>query len=104
MGERLLGILMLLALVGATSALAPACGNDLIPIDAAVPDSNVDAPTCMGTKAFGEVCANNDECADTCICRLFGHAKACTKTCMTIADCPSGASECKSGFCVPTAP
>ena len=62
----------------------------------------IDAGVCPGTgpTAFLETCTDNDECS-TCVCKLVGHEKICTKECDGPADCPAPSGGCTMGFCTP---
>lgn len=89
-----------LALVVFAAAFLPACDERVEPrqaIDAADP---IDAAACTGTAAPLAACTDSAECS-SCLCRLFGHNKKCSKTCTGPADCPAPFSGCTNGFCAP---
>jgi hypothetical protein len=72
-----------------------ACGNDPRP---AVPDATV--CTTPGTIGYLLVCTGDSTC-QSCLCHNFGHASLCTKTCASLADCPTPALACTNGICQP---
>ena len=91
--------ILCVAMLGLTTA-QPGCGNDLLPIDAYVPDTSGDGPACTGTLQLFEICQTSDMC-ESCLCVVFGHARGCTKKCVGMEDCPSNSSGCMNGVCQP---
>ena len=75
---------VLAILVGVLLSVA-SCGDSK-------PPAPVDAASCaaVGTKAFGEACANSCECASL-FCFTFGDgSSSCTLACSSNTECPSG--------------
>ncbi|MCX5744496.1 MAG: hypothetical protein NT062_18550 [Proteobacteria bacterium] len=91
-----------IALVLLVASLLPACDERIepkVPIDA---DNTIDAGVCMatGTLAPLDLCTADLDCT-SCVCKLFGHEKKCSKTCSVPSDCPAPFTGCTNNFCAP---
>lgn len=52
-------------------------------------------PGLRGTKAAGELCTSEDDCASA-VCIAKSGASRCSKDCASVADCPTGMKDCKA--------
>lgn len=93
MGPRSVVILILFV-----AALFASCKDEGKPPPDTAPPG--EAGACAGTIGYLAACMADDECT-SCLCKSFGHTKACTKTCTGDPDCPAPSGGCSNGFCRP---
>ena len=87
------------------SKCSEGCGAGLLDVAAALAVTGGGGSSTPGTKLpFSSSCINDAQCAGG-LCRDLGAGKACTRTCTSTNQCPSG-SICTGGLCYtkPTTP